>query len=645
MHTSPLFDSSTPAASSSVSHEVLPSSAPDSSKEQILKQYFGYQCFRPGQAEIIDAHLAGQDSLAIMPTGAGKSLCYQIPALIFEGITLVISPLIALMKDQVGALTQAGVEAAFINSSLGIKDLNAIMGDAAQGRYRILYVAPERLTNDRFQELVKTLNVSLVTIDEAHCVSQWGHDFRPSYRRICDFIDSLPIRPVVSAFTATATAEVKEDIVELLGLVDPFVLQTGFNRENLYFAVKKPKDKKQALLDFLSERRSTSGIVYCSTRNNVEEVCELLQEKGFSATRYHAGLKDIERKENQEEFVHDRTQIMVATNAFGMGIDKSNVSFVVHFNMPKNIESYYQEAGRAGRDGEPATCLILYSPQDVKTNEFLITRGEAGSAGLSSQQKQHVKEKDLELLKKMTWYCTTSDCLRGYILKYFGEKASVFCGHCSNCNTKFERIDVTLESQKIISCIMRMDQRGRSFGKAMVAKVLHGSTEKRIIEWGLDSLSTYGIMEETSLQRITHIIEYLLEKGIIKQSNSEFPTLQITEESRAVIRGTKTVSMDIPKEAKVTKVPRTVLVDTGEEHEALYKNLVKLRRALAEEANMPAYIVFTDAALKDMCKKLPRSEGEFLSVIGVGQKKLERYGEVFLGAIREYLDTSETNTN
>lgn len=613
-------------------------------KHKILKEYFGYDSFRPGQEAVVEALLANRDVLAIMPTGAGKSLCYQVPGLIFEGITLVISPLIALMKDQVNALTQAGVEAAFINSSLSTTEFRTIMQKARNDDYKIMYVAPERLNAEGFIEFAQSANISMIAIDEAHCVSQWGHDFRPSYRRIINFVESLPKRPVIGAFTATATEAVKENIVELLELQTPFIQKTGFDRKNLYFEVQKPKNKQRALLNFMNQHSKESGIIYCSTRNTVEEVCELLQQKGYKATRYHAGLSDSERKQNQDDFVFDRKPIMVSTNAFGMGIDKSNVSYVVHFNMPKNIESYYQEAGRAGRDGEPATCLLLYSGQDVKTNEFLISKGESSASKVSFEERTILRNKDLDLLKKMTWYCTTSDCLRGYILKYFGEKAPIHCGKCSNCDTKFEQIDVTIEAQKIISCIMRLDQRQKSFGKSMVAKILHGSEEQKITQFGLNTLSTYGIMEDTSIRRIIHIIEFLLEKGWISQTTSEYPTLRVNEQSLEIIRGNKFILMDLPKEVKISKLPRTykpsdqeILGEETREAQAdLFVRLVTLRKKLAEAENMPAYIIFPDAALRDMCRKLPTTEGEFLEVSGVGQAKLEKYGDVFLTEIAEF---------
>lgn len=610
-------------------------------KGAALKQFFGYTSFREGQECIIDTLLGGKDVLAVMPTGAGKSLCYQIPALLLEGITLVVSPLIALMKDQVQALSQVGVAAAFINSSLSAIELNTTLQNAQQGQYKIIYVAPERLLVENFRAFARTTNISLIAIDEAHCVSQWGHDFRSSYRDIKLFIEELPKRPAVGAFTATATAEVKEDIIKLLELKHPFLITAGFDRENLYFDVKKPRDKDAALLTFVREHAESSGIIYCSTRNAVEEVCQMLQDEDFLATRYHAGLSTDERIRNQESFVHDRARIMVATNAFGMGIDKSNVSYVVHYNLPKNIESYYQEAGRAGRDGEPAICLLFYSPRDVKTNEFLISQVESENSPLGAADRALLIEKDLDLLKKMVFYCTTSDCLRSYILRYFGEQTKVFCGNCSNCNTKFEEVDISIDAQKIISCIIRLDQRGLSFGRDMVVKTLKGSKDKRVLQYRLDSLSTYGIMSATSTSRIFDIVQFLLEKELISQAGSEYPVLAINAQSLEFIRDKQPLIMQLPKEKVAEKPASTTAIDLSDISTVLFDRLKVLRRGLAEDANVPAYIVFSDATLRDMCRKLPRSSDEFLSVAGVGQKKLELYGKAFIDLIAEYCADSE----
>ncbi|MFZ3131238.1 MAG: DNA helicase RecQ, partial [Desulfosporosinus sp.] len=489
-------------------------------KQIILKKYFGHTQFRSGQSELIDSILAGKDVLSIMPTGAGKSICYQVPALMFEGITLVISPLISLMKDQVNALVQSGVRAAYLNSSLTAGQYTEVFRRALNGQYEIIYIAPERLAVDEFIRFAEQTKIAMVTIDEAHCVSQWGQDFRPDYLKIVEFIERLSYRPVVGAFTATATKEVREDIAYILRLKDPLVVATGFDRKNLYFGVQKPQNKFSALLQILKQNKEKSGIIYCSTRKTVETVCADLKRNGFPATRYHAGLSDMERNTNQDDFLYDRQPLMVATNAFGMGIDKSNVSFVVHYNMPKNLESYYQEAGRAGRDGEPAQCILLYSGQDVRTNQFLIDNSEA-NPDLPTEMREEVRKRDRERLKLMTFYCTTSDCLRQYILKYFGESSANYCGNCSNCNTNFETVDITVEAQKIISCVYRVAQQHRSFGKTMISDILHGSKNEKIQRFKLDALSTYGIMSGIPVHRIRSILDFLLENGFLVLTDDE----------------------------------------------------------------------------------------------------------------------------
>lgn len=603
-------------------------------KHEILKKYFGHTHFRTGQSQLIDNILGKRDVLGIMPTGAGKSICYQVPALIFEGITLVISPLISLMKDQVNALVQSGVKAAYINSSLTAGQYMEVFRRAFNGEYKIIYVAPERLVVDDFIHFAEQSKISMITVDEAHCVSQWGQDFRPNYLKIVEFIERLSYRPVVSAFTATATKEVREDIVCILRLNNPVVVTTGFNRENLYFAVQKPQNKFRALLTILNQNNGKSGIIYCSTRKTVEIVCADLNSYGFQATRYHAGLSDTERHRNQDDFLYDRKQVMVATNAFGMGIDKSNVSFVVHYNMPKNLESYYQEAGRAGRDGEPAECILLYSGQDVRTNQFLIDNTE-DNPDLPPEMREEVKQKDRERLKLMTFYCTTTDCLRQYILKYFGESSSNYCGSCSNCNTHFETVDITVDAQKIISCVYRVAQQHRSFGKNMIADILHGSKSEKVKRFKLDELSTYGIMTDMPLNRIRAIMDYLIENGYLTLTNDEYPVVKLTEWSAAIIRDKKTVLMKLPKEIQPDKpLKASAIYDINN---GLLTSLKELRKQLAMEAHVPAYIVFSDAALRDMCQKLPRTSQEFLQVSGVGNAKMEKYGERFIGMIKAYL--------
>lgn len=603
-------------------------------KLAVLKEYFGHSEFRQGQEKIVDCLLSGKDALCIMPTGAGKSICYQIPALVFDGVTLVISPLISLMKDQVTSLVQSGISAAYINSSLNQAQYFRVLENAALGKYKIIYVAPERLVVPEFTELCYKMKISMVAVDEAHCVSQWGQDFRPSYLKIVEFIESLPCRPVIGAFTATATKEVKEDILKILKLNKPLVVTTGFNRSNLFFSVMKPKNKDTTLIDLIKERSEKSGIVYCSTRKAVEEVCELINQNGFSATRYHAGLSENERKENQEDFVFDRKQIMVATNAFGMGIDKSNVSYVIHYNMPKNIESYYQEAGRAGRDGSQADCILLYSPQDVFTNRFLIEKSE-DNPELTEEEQYMVREKDFERLKQMTLYCTTNDCLRKFILKYFGDKAENYCGKCSNCLTQFETIDITVDTQKILSCIIKTGQR---YGKKMICDVLRGSKNERLLRFKLDNQSTYGIMKDSSEKRIRNIIEHLEQIGFIFSEGGEYPVLKVSATSYGVLKGKLPLTMKIPKEQKKELKPAVKAADINAVIDKdLLDELKQLRRKLAMEKNVPAYIIFSDATLTDMCKKLPMTPEEFLTVSGVGKTKLAQYGEIFLDTINNYL--------
>ncbi|MDR2417701.1 MAG: DNA helicase RecQ [Treponema sp.] len=607
-------------------------------KYAILKNYFGFTKFRPGQEELINALLEQQDILAVMPTGAGKSLCYQTPALLLEGLTVVISPLISLMKDQVSGLSSAGIPSAYLNSSLAPDEYYETIANVRNGAYKILYIAPERLKRDDVHLLAGSLGISLLVVDEAHCISQWGHDFRPSYLLINEFIKRLNTRPTIAAFTATATDKVKNDILTTLKLDKPLVLTTGFNRENLYFEVQKPKDKFYALINYLHSHADKSGIVYCATRKTVDELHEALSIKGIAVTRYHAGLEDTERHENQDDFIYDRKPLMIATNAFGMGIDKSNVSFVIHYNMPKNIESYYQEAGRAGRDGSPADCILFYSPRDIRINEFLINNSQSDEVPKDETLIAH----NLSLLKAMTYYATSNDCLRSRLLAYFGEQAPSYCGNCSNCNNLFESIDITLPAQKIISCVYRIEQRGRHFGKLMLIDILRGSKNQKVLRDHLNTLSTYGIMPDTSAHRIRMIIDHLVNEGYLLFSGDEYPVLSPSPRSGEIIFEKKSLSMMLPKEvepqnfAVAQQIVNLQELDQGQMDEALFVKLRELRSRLAKEAHVPSYIIFPDASLRDMSRKKPRTLDQFKDITGVGLVKMGKYGELFTRLIREH---------
>lgn len=599
-----------------------------SDKLSVLKDYFGHDSFRDGQEQIVDALLDGRDTLCIMPTGAGKSMCYQIPALLFDGVTIVVSPLISLMKDQVGSLVQSGVPAAYINSSLSYPQFLRVLSNVEHGKYKIIYVAPERLLTDGFLDTCKKIKISMVAVDEAHCVSQWGQDFRPSYLKIISFVESLANRPIVGAFTATATNDVKEDIKKILRLENPFEITTGFDRPNLFFGVIKSSSKDEKLIDLIRERGDRSGIVYCATRKNVESVCELLCDNGFSAARYHAGLDEYERRKNQEDFVFDRKNIIVATNAFGMGIDKSNVTYVIHYNMPKNIESYYQEAGRAGRDGGEADCILLYSPKDVRLNRFMIENSE-GNDELTIEENEQIRERDFERLKYMTFYSTTNDCLRGFILRYFGGEKKVYCGKCSNCLSVHKLVDVTIDAQKIMSCIARTGQR---YGKTVICDVLKGSKSEKILKAELNNQSTYGIMKEVTARHIFGTIDFLAEKEYISSDN-ETEVLKLLPKSRDVLFGRERLVMKkVENSEKVVKTHRPEVPVNSD----LLDALKALRKGIASKKSVPAYVIFTDATLIDMCKKCPETPDEMLEVSGVGRTKLDKFGKQFLEEIAKF---------
>lgn len=583
--------------------------------QYILKKYFGYSSFKKGQEKIISSILNGQDVFAVMPTGGGKSICYQIPAVILPGITLVISPLISLMKDQVDALDNAGVPSAFINSSLGQNEIEQRITQASQDKYKILYVAPERLESDKFRMLLMNMPISLIAIDEAHCVSHWGHDFRPSYRSIASLINELPCRPVVAAFTATATDDVRKDVIKLLSLQAPNVYVTGFNRENLYFSVVKGSNKKDYIIDYLNSHKTQAGIIYTATRKETENLYNYLQEKGFQAARYHAGMTDDERNQNQEAFIYDNNQVMIATNAFGMGIDKSNVRYVIHYNMPRSMEAYYQEAGRAGRDGDSAECILLYGPSDQHIQKFLIEQT------LNSDER---KANEYKKLQFMVDYCHTGQCLRKYILEYFGEEdIPENCGNCGNCNMTGELSDITVEAQKIFSCIKRM---GEKFGIALSANVLRGSNTQKIRRLGFDRLSTYGIMKEYTVSEITDLINWLIAENYLYLTEGQYPVVRLAMNSVPILQGREKIfkRVDIKRQEK-------------KEDTSLFKLLCSVRKEISEIENVPPYIVFHDSTLKEMAKHCPIDEKSMLSIPGVGENKLIKYGKQFMETIQQYI--------
>lgn len=581
---------------------------------QILQKFYGYEDFRPGQKKVVESLLNKNDTVAIMPTGAGKSICFQIPALLFEGVTLVISPLISLMKDQVDSLRQLGIAAVYINSSVSKAQLYKDLQDISAGFYKIIYIAPERLTSEYLPDSFKNLNISMVAVDEAHCLSQWGHDFRPSYRNILNFTNSLRIKPIISAFTATATPEVKTDIINLLGLKQPNVFVTGFDRPNLYFSVLRGEVKDKFVIDYVKKHQDEAGIIYVGTRKDVDALQVLLEIKGIKAGRYHAGMTDEERNQMQEDFLYDNLSVMVATNAFGMGIDKPNVRYVIHYNMPKNMEAYYQEAGRAGRDGLSGNCILLYSPQDTQLRKFLISKST------ESEIRQQLEYKRLQ---SMVDYCHTPQCLRAFILHYFGEfDVEEHCDNCSNCKLEGELIDITIDAQKVLSCVYRMHER---FGVKMIAEVLKGSKSAKIKQFNFERLSTYGLMKERKLKDISDLILRLSAMQYLDITESQYPVVTLNELSWQVLRGQKKVwqKMVIVKKAKAK----------GE----LFEALRSLRKELATKEKLPPYMIFSDATLTQMATDKPTDLELMKNIRGVGEFKLQKYGEEFLTVIKSYI--------
>ncbi|HDR6216263.1 MULTISPECIES: DNA helicase RecQ [Bacillus cereus group] len=582
--------------------------------QELLASYFGYSSFRRGQDETIKNVLDGKDTVCIMPTGGGKSICYQIPALVFEGTTLVISPLISLMKDQVDTLVQNGISATYINSSISIAEANQRIQLAKQGHYKLLYVAPERLDSMEFVDQLIDMKIPMIAIDEAHCISQWGHDFRPSYLHIHRILDYLPEKPLVLALTATATPQVRDDICNTLEINQENTIMTTFERENLSFSVIKGQDRNAYLADSIRQNQKESGIIYAATRKVVDQLYEDLMKAGVSVSKYHAGMSDIDRNEQQELFLRDEVSVMVATSAFGMGIDKSNIRYVIHYQLPKNMESYYQEAGRAGRDGLDSTCILLYSSQDVQVQRFLIDQS-TGESRFSNE---------LEKLQNMTDYCHTEQCLQSFILQYFGEEPKEDCGRCGNCTDNRESIDVTRESQMVLSCMIRTNQR---FGKQMIAQVLTGSKNKKVIEFNFHTLPTYGLLSNRSVKEVSEFIEFLISDELIAVEHGTYPTLKVTEKGKEVLLGKENV---LRKERVET---RQIVQD-----HPLFEVLREVRKEIAQGEGVPPFVIFSDQTLKDMCVKMPQSDSELLTVKGIGEHKLVKYGSHFLQAVQHFIE-------
>ncbi|MBH8604092.1 DNA helicase RecQ [Thermoactinomyces sp. CICC 10522] len=588
--------------------------------ELLLQKYFGYPTFRSGQKKIIESILAGHNTMGIMPTGGGKSICYQIPALMFPGITLVVSPLISLMKDQVDGLKELGIPATYINSSLSAEQIDQRIIRLKQGKYKLLYLAPERLDSHRFQTIFESLPIYFVTIDEAHCISQWGHDFRPSYRSMADMILKLPRRPIIAALTATATSDVREDIASLMKIPPSHIFSTKLRRENLSFYVRNEENRSEFIQNYLRQNEGKTGIIYCATRKETDQLHALLAGAGFSVAKYHGGMSEEERNRAQEQFSYDQIQTIIATNAFGMGIDKSNVRFVIHYNMPRNLECYYQEAGRAGRDGEKSECILLFSPQDIPTQRYLITHSD-----MTPERKTY----ELNKLQKMINYCHAGGCLQKEIVSYFGEKETTACGTCGNCrNQAGDLSDITIEAQKIFSCIKRMQER---FGLTIISKVLRGSKSKRVMEWDLHKLSTYGILSEYTEKEILGLCKRLAAEGYISlayEGGMSFPIAKLTNKAIEVLKGMRPVRIRLDHDQSLHSEPKR--------SHGLFEELRQLRKTLSEQEQLPPYMIFGDSTLKEMCRRLPLTEEAMRSISGVGERKYKKYGLAFLEAIRQY---------